>query len=181
MENSIKFLKKYLAKLQATYATASELTESDFVPRDTTEVPETSPKDERVARLADDHNMDGSLFRYVHSHVFDLNADLRHARLQIETIPRIIAAIEKAEQQAQSEPTPPLPKQVPRKRGRKRLTQPRAARRNRILKAWARAKAEGTVCKDFCDDKNITPRKLDNYRRWARQIEERARQDARTN
>ncbi len=97
MKSDIAFLKTYLAELQASYATASELTEADFAPRGAKTVPETSTEAERVARLADAHGMDGSLFRYMHSYVFDLDADLRNARLQIETIPRIIAAIEQAD------------------------------------------------------------------------------------
>ena len=93
----IEFLKTYLEKLQKDYKVISELTPSDFAPSpDGT--PNTPEDAERCARLADQFEFDGSLFRNLARSDcndplwFDLA--LRELNKKIETIPRIIAAME---------------------------------------------------------------------------------------
>ena len=99
----VEFLKSYLRELQKGCILLQELGPQDLLPTD--DLPETSAADERCARLADDlthkhgFDFDGNLFRNLipshpdRDHVDFLLAQ-RDLRRQIETIPRMIAAIE---------------------------------------------------------------------------------------
>ncbi len=94
-----EFLQAYQKKLQHLYQILPELCyPDDFVPAPEDEVPTTSPDAERVARLADGYGFDGSLFRGLTGND-DPNPtsprSMRYLQNKIETIPRIIAKIER--------------------------------------------------------------------------------------
>ncbi|MGD8744322.1 MAG: helix-turn-helix domain-containing protein [Candidatus Woesebacteria bacterium] len=92
---NIEFLKAILIEYQRIYQAVSELCPCDFIPSDDT-LPKTDEKAERVAQLADENGFDGSLFR--NSIPVDDPTSLQSMRRltrKIETIPKIIAAIEK--------------------------------------------------------------------------------------
>lgn len=92
----VEFLEAYQKELHKFDKIVWELCPCDFVPLSDDTLPTTDEKDERVARLADENGFDGSLFRNLT--IFDDPTSLqskRRLRKQIETIPKIIAAIEK--------------------------------------------------------------------------------------
>ncbi len=94
---AIRFLTLCLIKRQKAHAVGSELHESDFLPPDEHAVPLTCKRDERIARLADEYGLDGSMFRYVHTNDLSRGYKAPSTADQILEIPRIIAAIEAEE------------------------------------------------------------------------------------
>lgn len=104
-EKDIEFLQAYQKKLQELYQILSELSyPQDFTPVPEDEVPVISPDAKLVARLADYNGFDGSLFRDLTG---DIDPDptsassMRHLRKKFQTIPRIIAKIEKSHEKEQ--------------------------------------------------------------------------------
>ena len=99
-KEDIEFLQAYLKSLQHGYITLEDLSKADLTKTD--ELPTTSPDAERAARLADDNGFEGSLFRYlIPSDVPSIRQLRRRLKKQVETIPRIIAKIEKSEEEGQ--------------------------------------------------------------------------------
>ncbi len=94
----VEFLRAYLKSLQDSYQTLDYLCPDDFVLPPDDYIPTTSPEAERVARLADDNGFDGNLFRCLlkgDDGPVSIPSISRYLYEQIETIPRIIAAIER--------------------------------------------------------------------------------------
>ena len=93
-KEDIQILRAYREELQHFYSTVEHLSEADCKPQDTP--PPTSEEAEHVARLADDYGFDGSLFRNstVNYHLGSVQ-HYNHLKRRIETIPKIIAAIER--------------------------------------------------------------------------------------
>lgn len=107
----IEFLNSQLVRLQEVYQTLQELCTQDLLPPGDS-LPQTSEDEERCARLADDHDLNGSLFRNLLPPPRDpdsVNFQLLLNRLhqQIRMIPCIIAAIESAEKKRQACTIPP--------------------------------------------------------------------------
>jgi len=98
IKDNAAFLKAYQKDLQESYHIAHELCyPDDFIPVPEGEVPTTPPDSERVARLADDNGFDGSLFRDLTNNGDPTSLQsMKSLKKKIETIPRIIAKIEKA-------------------------------------------------------------------------------------
>jgi hypothetical protein len=106
-KKDIEFLKKQLKKRQEWYRLSSELAPWDLTPV-SDDTPITSPEEERIARLADDYGFDGSLFRNLIHDPEPLSIQsIRKLAKRIETIPRIIAKIEKAIKVKQTETKTP--------------------------------------------------------------------------
>lgn len=96
----IEFLKVQLKKRQKWYEESFHLAPSDLLPEP--DVPVTSPDEERIARLADENGFDGSLFRHLTKDHEPLSLQsIRRLEKKIETIPRIIAKIEKSAEKGQ--------------------------------------------------------------------------------
>ena len=96
----VEFLHSQLQRLQVAYEDLQHLIPQDLLPTGDGP-PETSDDEERCARLADQYGFDGSLFRNLFplhpDHISeDWNVLLCRIEEKIETIPRIIAAIESA-------------------------------------------------------------------------------------
>ena len=92
----IEFLKDYLQKLRELYRTVEELSEEDFTQTET--LPQTSPDEERVARLADQSGFEGNLFRALDADIkWDFQCALRKHHKQINIIPKIITKLEEPE------------------------------------------------------------------------------------
>jgi len=95
LKEDVELLKAYLKELQKRYEVIWELSREDFNPP-SDDIPTTSQNEERVARLADDNGFDGSLFRNLTKNDDPTSLQsIRHLEREIETIPRIIAQIEK--------------------------------------------------------------------------------------
>jgi hypothetical protein len=88
-ENDIEFLIRFMSELKAHYQVAQELSQSDVSPSSV-----TSADEERSARIADAHGFDGTLFRNLYREE-RLSIIEKILKKRIETIPRIIAAIDK--------------------------------------------------------------------------------------
>ena len=96
-KDDIEFLKSFLQKLKESYATIEELCPNDLLPAD--KPLHESDEEERVARLADDHGLDGNLFRNLYqsksaSDADDLRSMRKRCCRQIEIMPRLIRAVE---------------------------------------------------------------------------------------
>ena len=94
----VVFLQSYLQKLQGGYETIQEL-----LPCDMSDGPvETTEDDERAARIADRYGFDGNCFRHL-TRIYpsrsgeDLSILTGRLWKQINTIPRLIAAIDACE------------------------------------------------------------------------------------
>lgn len=86
--SDIEFLKRFFSELQSYYQIAQGLSQSDISPSEN-----TSTDEERCARIADDYGFDGNLFRNLYREE-RLSIIEKSLKKRIETIPRIIAAIE---------------------------------------------------------------------------------------
>jgi len=93
----IEFLLSYQWRLQKNYQVISELCPCDLAPLSDEILSSTDEKAERVARLADENGFNGSLFRglAVDGDAISLRS-LGRIHKQIETVPRIIAQINKS-------------------------------------------------------------------------------------
>lgn len=112
--SDVEFLRAYLQKLRTYEKVLRDLSPEDLQPANDG-LPETSEDEERCARLADKHGCDGNLFRNLfalHPECDGAEFDLyvRRIRRRIETIPRIIAAIESTDA---GQETPPADTTTP--------------------------------------------------------------------
>ena len=104
-KEDVEFLTTYLKKLLRRYGDLQELCyPNDFYTTPSNDKPIIDPEDKRAARLADNNDFDGSLFLDLTTN--DPNPtslqSMRRLKKKIETIPRIIAKIEKSTKEAQS-------------------------------------------------------------------------------
>jgi hypothetical protein len=96
-KGNIKFLRTYLEKLQKLYIDQREQCPQDLIEPSPKKADAWNKEAERVALLADANDFDGSMYRdylFPSDNPLSLQA-LRRLHKQIETIPRIIAEIEK--------------------------------------------------------------------------------------
>lgn len=95
-KRDVEFLEVYLKKLIRKYEQLLELSPHDTYLSPCDDCKIVNPEDERVARIADDYGFDGSLYRdiIVDDDLFSIQYAKRF-RKKIDTIPQIIAAIEK--------------------------------------------------------------------------------------
>ena len=99
LKDNVELLKNYRQELLEQQQILHELDQSDFC--SSSEPPPPSPEIEQIARLADDFGFEGSLFRNYSP--FNFNGDYqmwgrwtsKNIKERIDTIPKIIAAIEK--------------------------------------------------------------------------------------
>jgi len=101
-KEDVAFLRTYLTELQKKARILPELCREDLVMPAPDALPATSEKAEQVARFADENGFDGSLYRNLipTDNPLSLQAT-RQLHKQIETLPKIIANIEKADKSKQ--------------------------------------------------------------------------------
>lgn len=78
-----------------------------------------------------------------------------------------------AQAKAPAPALPPAANKSAARRGRKKLSPKESKRRQETLKSWQQASEAGVTREQFCDDKGITSKELQNFQDWQRQRENR--------